>query len=92
MYRVTEDFVDLKDSRYEYHRGDEFPRGGVSVSEDRITELASSKNLCRRPLIEEVVETTNEVTEVIPEEVEETTPEVVEEQKTPKDKKKRASK
>ncbi len=89
MYRVTEDFVDLKDSRHEYHRGDEFPRGGVSVSEDRITELASSKNLCHKPLIEKVIE---EVTE----EVEETTPEVVEEQteiqEIPRGKKKRASK
>lgn len=67
MYRVIEDFVDLKDSRHEYHRGDAFPRGGVSVSEDRIAELTGSKNLCRKPLIEKVVE-----------EVKETTPEVVE--------------
>lgn len=52
MYRVIEDFADLQDHEYIYHAGDEFPRFGVSVSDERIAELSSWSNKIGRPLIE----------------------------------------
>lgn len=52
MYKVIEDFADLADHEYIYHAGDEFPRFGVSVSDERIAELSSWSNKIGRPLIE----------------------------------------
>ena len=54
MYRVTAYFIDLQDGEHPYNVGDAFPREGHSVSEERIAELASSRNKRRKPLIEKV--------------------------------------
>ena len=56
MYRVIHKFYDLKDNNHAYSVGDTFPHNGVEVGADRISELASDKNLQGVPLIEEVVE------------------------------------
>ena len=55
MYRVIKAFTDLKASHV-YHVGDTFPHNGVEVDAERISELASDKNLQGVPLIEEVAE------------------------------------
>lgn len=44
MYRVVRYFEDLQDNSYAYNAGDKFPRDGMSVSQDRIDELASANN------------------------------------------------
>ena len=56
MYKVIEDFADLQDHEYIYHAGDEFPRFGVSVSEERVQELSTSRNRIGRALMGEPVE------------------------------------
>lgn len=53
-YEVISFFTDLRDYDHAYNVGDEFPRPGVTVSEERIAELASSRNKQRRPLIKAV--------------------------------------
>lgn len=53
-YEVISYFTDLRDYDHAYNVGDEFPRQGVNVSEERIAELSSSKNKQRRPLIKAV--------------------------------------
>lgn len=52
MYRVIAYFTDLQDDCHEYNVGDVFPREGVTVSEERITELSGCENKQKRPLIE----------------------------------------
>ena len=54
MYKVIESFTDLQDNNYVYYVGDTFPRNGVEVGAERISELASDKNLQGVPLIEEI--------------------------------------
>ena len=54
MYQVMEYFVDLYDADHEYHPGDIFPREGISVSEERLKELAGSDNKRGMPLIAEI--------------------------------------
>ena len=56
MYKVIKSFTDLQDNNYAYYVGDTFPRNGVEVGAERISELASDKNLQGVPLIEEVAE------------------------------------
>ena len=56
MYRVIKSFTDLQDNNYAYSVGETFPRNGVEAGAERISELASDKNLQGVPLIEEVVE------------------------------------
>lgn len=51
MYQVMEYFTDLHDADHEYHPGDVFPREGISVSEERLKELAGSDNKRGMPLI-----------------------------------------
>lgn len=53
MYVAIRPFYDLKDNRYFYAAGDCYPREGLKVSEDRITELISDKNMHGYPFIEE---------------------------------------
>ena len=60
MYKVIEYFTDLQDNGYAYNTGDIFPREGLEVSEERIAELAGSKNKRRKPLIEAIPEDTAE--------------------------------
>lgn len=52
-YSVIVRFRDLKDGGHIYNIGDAFPRDGSSVSEERISELASKKNKVGVPLIKE---------------------------------------
>lgn len=56
MYKVIYPFMDLQDSKHSYRVGDTFPRGGVTVSEQRIQELCGSRNKQQKPLIEFVGE------------------------------------
>lgn len=56
MYRVTKFFTDLHDNGHPYNVGDAFPRDGVSVTENRLKELASDRNKQGVPLIELVEE------------------------------------
>ena len=51
MYKVIEYFEDLQDNGRPYHVGDIFPREGISVSVDRLTELSTNKNRRKKPLI-----------------------------------------
>lgn len=52
-YRVVTDFTDRTD-RHIYRAGDEFPRPGVEVSEERVAELTSTDNLRGEVLIKAV--------------------------------------
>ena len=56
MYKVIVDFADLQDKEHVYRAGDNFPRSGFSVSEERLKELASAANKRGYPLIKEVDE------------------------------------
>lgn len=56
MYKVIKYFADLQDNNHPYHAGDIFPRSGKEVSEDRLAELAGSKNKQGVPLIQLVEE------------------------------------
>ena len=56
MYIVIRDFCDLQDEKYLYREGDEFPRRGRKVSEERLRELSSTSNKTHFALIEEVKE------------------------------------
>lgn len=51
MYKVVKLFKDLQDNEHLYNVGDEFPRSGLSVTAERLAELAGSKNRQRQPLI-----------------------------------------
>lgn len=54
MYRVIKMFSDLQDKEHVYHTGDSFPRDGLTVSADRINELATARNRRGMPLIEAI--------------------------------------
>lgn len=51
MYKVIKYFTDLHDNDHPYNVGDIFPRSGVTVSEERLAELAGSNNKRGEPLI-----------------------------------------
>ncbi len=61
MYKVIKHFHDLQDETKtksgvvyrEYNVGDEYPRKGLKVSEDRLKELAGKDNKQGTPLIVE---------------------------------------
>lgn len=54
MYKVIAAFVDLQDGKHPYSVGDAFPRKGLTVTAERLEELAGSKNRLHKPLIEAV--------------------------------------
>lgn len=56
MYKVIKFFTDLQDNKHPYHEGDPFPREGVTVTAERLKELASKKNRRGVALIKEVKE------------------------------------
>lgn len=56
MYKVIKFFTDLKDHDHAYRVGDEFPRKGLTVSEERFKELSTDQNKRGIPLIEAVAE------------------------------------
>lgn len=66
MYKVIKGFHDLQDATKtkngnvyrEYKLGDEYPRKGFKVSEERLKELAGKDNKQGTPLIEEIKEET----------------------------------
>lgn len=66
MYKVIKGFHDLQDATKtkngnvyrEYKAGDEYPRKGFKVSEERLKELAGKDNKQGTPLIEEIKEET----------------------------------
>lgn len=60
MYKVIQFFTDLQDNNHPYGVGDTFPRNGMSVSQERIEELAGSNNKQGKPLIKKVEEKTSE--------------------------------
>ena len=55
-YVAAMDFRDLQDERFLYHKGDEYPRKGFSVTENRINQLLTGKNPSKLSLIEAVEE------------------------------------
>jgi len=55
-YRAIRYFVDLKDNKYPYSVGDEYPRKGLSVDQNRINGLLGTENGQRRPVIEIITE------------------------------------
>ena len=55
-YKVIEYFEDLQDNGRPYNVGDVFPVDGNTVTAERLSELASTHNRRRIPLIEEVAE------------------------------------
>ena len=57
MYKVIKLFADLHDNDHVYQPGDVFPREGITVTAERLTELAGSKNKQGVPLIEKVEDT-----------------------------------
>lgn len=42
QYRVVTAFTDLTDNKV-YHRDDLYPHGGITVSDDRLEELSTTK-------------------------------------------------
>lgn len=61
MFKVIKFFTDIQDHDHAYRVGDEFPRKGLTVSEERLAELASPNNKRGIPLIERVGEPEAEV-------------------------------
>ena len=55
-YKVIEYFEDLQDNGRPYNVGDVFPVDGNTVTAERLSELASTQNRRRIPLIEEIAE------------------------------------
>ena len=53
MYKVIKLFADLQDNNHVYNVGDEYPRKGLTVTDERIAELAGSNNKQGCPLIKE---------------------------------------
>lgn len=56
-YKVLRYFEDLQDNSHAYHPGDEFPRRGLKVSDERLSELSGKDNLRGIELIERKAET-----------------------------------
>ena len=54
MYKVIKYFVDLQDDNHIYNEGDIYPREGLEVAPERITELSGKDNKQGTPLIAKV--------------------------------------
>lgn len=67
MYKVIKHFCDLQDKNHPYNVGDTFPREGLKVTDERLAELAGSKNKQGKPLIELVDEAQAEKGEMVAE-------------------------
>lgn len=68
MYKVLEYFTDLQDKSYAYNVGDVYPHKGYTPSDERIEELATDKNVRKRPVIELVTASTKVAVEETAEE------------------------
>lgn len=66
MYRVIHYFTDLQDNNQPYKVGDTFPRQGLTVTKERLAELAGKNNKQGKPLIELVPEETPKATPKAP--------------------------
>lgn len=56
-YKTIAVFKDLQDDEgHVYTVGEEYPREGMTVTEERLAELAGSKNLAGYPLIQKMAE------------------------------------
>ena len=53
MYKVIKYFTDLQDGNFPYKVGDVFPRDGLTVTEERLAELAGKDNKQGTPLIKQ---------------------------------------
>lgn len=54
MYRVVKFFTDAQDNGHAYNVGDEYPREGLTVTQDRIDSLSTCANRQKTPMIEKV--------------------------------------
>lgn len=54
MWKVIKYFTDLTDNNFPYDVGDVFPRDGLTVTEERLAELAGKDNKQGEPLIKHV--------------------------------------
>lgn len=65
MYVAAVRFADLKDNKRLYEAGEKFPRDGLSVTAERIQELAGSNNRMGYPLIKQAAEATTDVQDAL---------------------------
>ncbi len=65
MYVAAVRFADLKDNKRLYEAGEKFPRDGLSVTAERIQELAGSNNRMGYPLIKQVAEATTDAQDAL---------------------------
>jgi hypothetical protein len=63
MYKVIERFADLLDDNHIYNAGDDYPRKGLEVTEERLEELAGWNNKQHKPLIKAVRKRTKKAAE-----------------------------
>lgn len=68
-YKVIKFFMDGQDGNHSYIPGNIYPREGLTPSEERIAELASTKNRLGEILIEPVQSTAQKKEEEKPAEV-----------------------
>ena len=68
-YKVLKFFMDSQDGNRSYVTGDIYPRDGLTPSDERIAELASTKNRLGEILIEPVQSTAQKKEEEKPAEV-----------------------
>ena len=93
MYVTVVRFKDLQDDKHLYRVGDEYPRSGLSVSDERLLELSTNKNRRGVPLIEEQKKSNKEKeTAEIKAETAEITAKAEEETTTPSETKKERKK
>jgi hypothetical protein len=55
-YKVIKPFIDLQDNGHVYNAGDDFPREGLEVSDERIQQLITVNNNARQVFIKKVGE------------------------------------
>lgn len=60
MYKVIKYFTDLQDNEHPYNAGGTFPRDGLTVSRERIIELATASNKQSTPLITFIEDKSNQ--------------------------------
>lgn len=63
MYKAIVEFYDLTDGGRKYSVGDEYPRAGLNVTDERIAFLSGDGNKLGRPVIEKTGKAVEEVHE-----------------------------
>ena len=51
MHKVVKAFTDMQDENHVYNVGDDYPRKGATVTDERIAELSGNHNRVGCPLI-----------------------------------------